>query len=118
MDNESTDTASPLAVITATRPLLAPSEAISENGICSVVVLGELFTMTLFLQNLMVTDPVNPVPLMVKVSLVLSVSVKVENPVIDGGVVVSIVSEVAPLIAIVEPLPTSPVGWLLAKSMK
>jgi hypothetical protein len=75
-----------------------------------VTVSPELLEILLFLQNFTVTDPVNPVPVMVRVPPPDREIVVVDNDVIDGGKTVEVSSDVAPLRAIVVPLPTCPVG--------
>jgi hypothetical protein len=75
-----------------------------------VTVSPELLEILLFLQNFTVTDPVNPVPVMVMVPPPDREIVVVDNDVIDGGKTVEVSSDVAPLRAIVVPLPTCPVG--------
>ena len=76
---------SPAEVITAMRPLVAPTLAIDETGISIVVPLLEVAEIDLLRQNLTVMDPVNPVPVIVKVPPAPNERVEVESPVIEGG---------------------------------
>jgi hypothetical protein len=69
--------------------------------------LPEEAAISLFLENFTVIDPVNPVPVIVKVvTPPLSERLRVESPVIEGGWTVDVSSEVTPLRPIVDPLPT------------
>lgn len=106
----STETASPLAVITAIRPVVPPAEEIDETGMVKVFTSTGVVTTILFLQNFTVTDPEKPVPVIVKVPPAAKEILSVDSPVMDGGSVAEISSDVAPLRAIVAPLPTWPVG--------
>ena len=109
----------PLTVITVMRPVLAPAEPISLTLKVIVVAVEPEGVTTLFLQNFTVRPfAPKPVPLIVKMPPLPNERSVVERLVIDGGVVVSTEYEVAPLRAIVEPLPTCPDGWLLRKTIK
>ena len=100
------ETASPASVITTTRPEEAPAEAIVETGITRVVPSPDVVETFLLRENLTVIDPVNPVPVIVKLPPEPKERVKVENPVIEGGTTVEVSNDVTPLSAIVEPDPT------------
>ena len=115
---ESSETACPAEVVTEMRPEVAPILPMEATGISIVVPFPEVAETTLFLQNLTSIEPVKPVPVIVNVPPAPIESVKVESPVIEGGRTVDVSSEVAPLRAIVEPLPTRPVGWLLTNARK
>ena len=108
----STETASPAEVITAIRPEVAPLFAISKTGITILVPLPEVVTIILLRQNFTVIEPVNPVPVIVKLPPALLEIVSDESEVIVGGETVEVSKEVAPLSPIVAPLPTWPIGWL------
>ena len=86
----SSEKSCPAAVITAIRPVVAPAFEIADTGITIVVPFPEVAEIVLLRQNFTVIDPLNPVPVIVKFPPALNESVRVESPVMDGGVVVSI----------------------------
>jgi hypothetical protein len=78
-----------------------------------VVPLPEVADIDLFLQNLTVIEPVKPVPVIVNVPPPLRDRVSVDSPVMDGGAVLSKVTEVAPLKAISLDVEGVATGWLI-----
>jgi hypothetical protein len=78
-----------------------------------VVPLPEVADIDLFLQNLTVIEPVKPVPVIVNVPPPLRDSVSVDSPEMDGGAVLSKVTEVAPLKAISLDDEGVATGWLI-----
>lgn len=115
---ESTETACPAEVMTEMRPEVAPADAMDETGMSILVPFPDEAAITLLRQNFTSIDPVNPVPVMVKVPPAPREIVKVERPVMDGGRTVDVSTAVTPLRPIVEPLPTWPVGWLFTNRKK
>ena len=82
----STDTAWPLGVVTIIRPVVAPDEAIAENGITNVVPLVEVTVTSLFLQNFTVTgEVVKPAPVIVSELPLESEIVVAESALIVGA---------------------------------
>jgi hypothetical protein len=106
MVSESTEIASPAAVITAILPEVAPALEIDETGISIVVPFEDVTEMDLLRQNFTVIEPVNPVPVIVNVPPPPRDSNVVERDETDGGKTVDVSKEVTPLRAIPEPLPT------------
>ena len=110
MTKFSSETAVPAAVVTEIRPDVAPKLAIDETGISIVVPLEEVTEMDLLRQNLTVIEPVNPVPVMVKVPPAPSERVFVDSDEMDGGMAVDVSKDVTPLMPIPDPLPLCSVG--------
>ncbi len=92
--------------MTETRPDVAPIELSSAALTLIDVPLPDVLSIVLLRQNLTVTVPVKPVPVIVRVPPPVSENVRVDSDVIEGGWTVEVSSDVAPLRAIVEPLPT------------
>ena len=82
----STETACPLGVVTMIRPVVAPDEAIAENGITKVLPSVEVTDTSLFLQNFTVIgEVVKPAPVMVNEPPDESEIMVVESPEIVGA---------------------------------
>ena len=82
----STETAWPLGVVTMMRPVVAPDEAMAENGITKVVPLVEVTVTSLFLQNFTVIgEVVKPAPVIVRDPPAESEIVVAESPEIVGA---------------------------------
>jgi hypothetical protein len=92
--------------MTEIRPLVAPIDWSSFALTEIVTVSPEVFESDLLRQNFTVMLPLKPVPVMMRVPPPESEIEVVDREVIDGGVTVEVSSEVAPLRAMVDPLPT------------